>query len=58
MEEKESTGKEYSVELHVNGKKIGMNHFVRTVFFNIVTGIVSTLKKTGDADEIILKIRK
>jgi len=58
MVEKEKTGDGYSVELHVNGKKIGMNSFVRTVFFNVVTGIVSTLKKTEGADEIVLKIRR
>ncbi len=58
MDNKEKAGDEYSVELHVNGKKVGMKPFVRTVFFNVVTGIVSTLKKTEGADEIILKIRR
>ncbi len=58
MENEEKMGDEYSVELRVNGKRIGMNAFVRTVFFKVVTGIVSTLKNTDEADEIILTIRR
>jgi len=58
MDENERAVDGYSVELHINGKKIGMNPFVRAVFLSVVTGIVSNLKKTEDADEIVLKIRR
>jgi hypothetical protein len=57
MGKKEETDR-YSVELHVDGKKIGLNPFVKAVFFNVVTGIVSTLKKTEDANEIVLKVER
>ncbi len=58
MDEKKRAVDGYSVELHVNGKKIGMNPFVRAVFFSVVTGIVSNLKKTEGTEEIVLKIRR
>ena len=50
--------KERSVELTVNGKRVGMNPFVKTVFINVILGIVESLKNTEKPDEIILKISR
>ncbi len=44
------------VELCVNEKKIGLNPFVQTVFVNVISGIIKSLKNVDDAKEIVLKI--
>lgn len=58
MESKPITKEGYTVELQVNGKKIGLKPFVQDVFYNVITGIVSTLKKVQNPEEIVLKIKK
>jgi len=52
------TDTEYGIELMINGKRIGMNRFVQALIINVIIGIVSSLKNTGKADEIVLTIKK
>ena len=44
------------IELTVNGKRLGLNSFVQTLFINIITGAVKSLKGVGRPREIIVKI--
>ncbi len=46
------------IELTVNGKKVGMNPYVKLVFTNVVLGLIKSLKNIGEAKEIVLKLRK
>jgi hypothetical protein len=50
------TGK--SVELSINGKKVGLNLYVKSVFFNIVMGLIGTLKDVEEPEEIVVKIKR
>jgi hypothetical protein len=50
--------KDYKVELAVNGKKVGMNPFVKTVFAKVILSLVETLKNTGEPGEIVVKVSK
>lgn len=47
---------EYQVELLVDGKKLGLNPYVRSVFYQVVTGLVSTLKNVGEPGEIQVRV--
>jgi hypothetical protein len=47
---------EYEVELLLDGKKVGLNPYVRSVFHQVVKGLVSTLKNTGDPEEILVRV--
>jgi hypothetical protein len=51
-----SDQKDYKVELTVNGKKVGMNPFVKTVFARVILSLVESLKNTGEAGEIVVKV--
>lgn len=46
----------YDVQLLVNGKKVGLKPFVKSVFYQVVTGLVSTLKRTEAPEEIVVRI--
>ena len=50
--------KERSVELTVNGKRVGLNPFVKSVFVKVILGIVEILKDTDNPDEVVLKISR
>ena len=48
----------YTIELAVDGKKIGLNKFVRSVFINVTTGMVLPLKNIGDPEEIVVRLKR
>ena len=48
--------KEYTIELTVNEKPVGMNPFVKSVFIKVILGLVETLKNADDPREIVVKI--
>lgn len=45
------------LELEVDGKSVGMNPFVKTVFHKVILSLVSSLKKTEEASEIVIRLR-
>lgn len=53
--EKESA---FKVELKVNGKSIPLNPYVESVFANVLTGLVGTLKNTPEPESIELRLGK
>jgi hypothetical protein len=50
--------REYEIELTVNGKKVGMNPYVKSVFVKVVLGLVESLKNTENPEEISIRIKK
>lgn len=54
MEEK----KDYDVELLIDGKRVGLNQYVRSVFIGVATVLVSTLKNVEDPQKIMLTVEK
>jgi len=48
---------QYTIELSINGKKIGMNQYVRSVFYSILTGLVRTLKNIEEPEEIVIRVK-
>jgi molybdopterin-guanine dinucleotide biosynthesis protein B len=46
------------VSLHVDGKQVPLNDFVRRLFSNVLSGLISPLKGIGEADAIDIVIRK
>jgi hypothetical protein len=48
---------QYTIELSINGKKIGMNQYVRSVFYFILTGLLKTLKNIEEPEEIVIRIK-
>ncbi|MEM2144932.1 MAG: hypothetical protein QW279_06195 [Candidatus Jordarchaeaceae archaeon] len=46
------------VKLIVDGKEIGMNEYVRSVFFEVCTGLLRTLKGVKEWKEIQIQIKK
>ena len=50
--------KEPSVELTVNGKRVGLNAFVKSVFVKVILALVETLKGTESPDDIVVKISR
>jgi hypothetical protein len=57
MEQMPSGSPQHSIELSINGKKIGMNQYVRSVFYSILTGLVKTLKNIEEPEEIVIRIK-
>lgn len=49
---------EYQVDLLLDGKKAALKPFVRDVFYQVVSGLVSTLKSTGEPAEIVVRISR
>jgi hypothetical protein len=49
---------EMSVELTVNGKRVGMKPFVKSVFIKVVIALLETLKNVDDPDEVVLKMKR
>ncbi len=50
--------KDYKVELLLDDKSVGLNYYVKSVFYNVIMGMVKTLKGTGDPEKVVLKITK
>ena len=50
--------KDFKVELTVNNKKVGLKPYVKSVFINVLLGMIKTLKKVDSPEEIVLKICK
>jgi hypothetical protein len=46
------------VELVVDGKKIPMNSYVRSVFFRVVEALISTLKGVEDWSDAEITIKR
>lgn len=51
-------GKDFKVELEINHKKVGMKPYVKSVFINVLLGLVKTLKRIDSPEEIVLKISR
>ncbi len=49
---------EFEIELLVDGKKVGMNSYVRKVFFRVISALISTLKGVEDWKEAEIRIRR
>jgi len=50
--------KDYNVELLINGKGIGLNPYVRSVFIGVAKALVGTLKNVEDPQKIVLTVEK
>ena len=50
--------KDCNVELILDGKKTGLNMYVRSVFINVVLALVKTLKNIGDPEKIEIRVEK
>jgi len=48
--------RDFKVELTVNGKKVGMNPFVKTVFEKVIRGLVESLKNMDEPEEIVVRL--
>ncbi len=46
------------VELYVDGKKVPMNSYVKSVFFRVVSALISTLKGVEGWEKAELRISK
>lgn len=51
-------GNSEMVSLHVDGKQVPLNDFVRRLFSHVLSGLISPLKGIGEADAIDIVIRK
>jgi hypothetical protein len=49
---------DFTVELTVNGKKVGLNPYVASVFAHVVDGLVRTLKNVPEPHEVDVSIRR
>jgi hypothetical protein len=56
MEDDMNENQNFTVELTVNGKKVGMNPFVKNVFAKVILSLVESLKNTGEPEEIVVKV--
>jgi hypothetical protein len=56
MEDDMNENQDFKIELTVNGKKVGMNPFVKTVFVKIILSLVESLKNTEEPEEIVVKV--
>jgi len=54
MEEK----KDYDVELLLDGKRVGLNPYVRSVFIGVAKALVDTLKNIEDPKKIMITVEK
>ncbi len=50
--------KDYDVELLLDGKRVGLNEYVRSVFIGVATALVDTLKNVEDPQKIVLTVEK
>jgi hypothetical protein len=57
MAEEEKNLSNYSVELTINGKKIGLNPYVKSVFIHVVFGMVKTLKNVNEPEQITIEVQ-
>jgi len=48
---------DFKVDLTIDNKKVGLNSFVKNVFYNVIMGIVKSLKNVEDPKKIELKIQ-
>ncbi len=46
------------VELVVDGKKVPMNSYVKSVFFRVIAALVSTLKGVDDWKTVEIKLER
>jgi hypothetical protein len=53
MTEKETN---VSIELLINGKRVGLNPYVTSVFVNVIRGLVGSLKNVGEPRDIEIKV--
>ena len=53
MTEKETN---VSIELLINGKRVGLNPYVTSVFVNVIRGLVDTLKNVGEPTDIEIRL--
>lgn len=49
--------KKFEAELKVNGKKVPLNPFVRGFIGSTVLGMISSLRQTGNAREVIIRVK-
>ena len=50
--------KDFTIELLLDGKKMGMNPYVRSIFYSVITAMVSTLKNAGNPEKIVITISR
>ena len=50
--------KDFTIELLLDGKKMGMNPYVKSIFYSVINAMVSTLKNADDPKKIVLTISK
>jgi len=57
MAKEERSLLDFSVELTVNGEKIELNPYVKSVFINVIFGMVKTLKNVDVPEKVDIKIK-
>ena len=57
MAKEEKNLLDFSVELTVNGEKIALNPYVKSVFINVIFGMVKTLKNVDVPEKVDIKIK-
>ena len=57
MAKEEKNLLDFSVELTVNGEKIELNPYVKSVFINVIFGMVKTLKNADVPEKVDIKIK-
>lgn len=45
--------KKFETEIHVNGKKLPLNHFIQETVANMVVGLLQTLKEVDEPESSI-----
>jgi hypothetical protein len=48
---------DFSVELTINGEKVALNPYVKSVFINVIFGMVKTLKNVDVPERVDIKIK-
>jgi hypothetical protein len=57
MAKEEKNLLDFSVELTVNGEKVALNPYVKSVFINVIFGIVKTLRNVDVPEKVDIKIK-
>lgn len=57
MAKEEKSLLDFSVELTVNGEKVALNPYVKSVFINVIFGIVKTLRNVDVPEKVDIKIK-
>jgi hypothetical protein len=57
MAKEEKNLLDFSVELTIHGEKVALNPYVKSVFINVIFGIVKTLRNVDVPEKVDIKIK-